>query len=237
MTNVYIFLNINMEPIPDDITKEIMLRTDIDVLKKLQHVSLKFLNEKLVFEGSIPIKMNNDWDLSHIVDEYGKKFNTDNLNIILYKLVKLAEHDAKMALLVNQIEKDRKYNPSFGQMSIELSGELLEYYYVLFNIIKPHLENIDHDTFTYNSIMITYDNGYKLDVNLFTNDEDGDVEFDITKSNAIDILTLMLFFRYTCINEDIEIVGRKNASFYYDHDKQSIYETLYQLEKKGLLVL
>lgn len=252
--------------IPNDISKEIMLKTDIDTLQnycqtnkefnKLCH-SLDFFNEKLVGEGSIPIifddirSMDN---LEHIVKECGQMFNTNNIYIILYRLIKLAEHDAKMILLVNQIEKERKYLSSFGSMSIELGGQKLAHYYVIYNIIKPDLihqfDNVDKAT--YNTITIEYDDGtYKLIYNLFTNDEndeDEEKEYDIEirKNDAINILTLFLFDKYTSINEDLHIYGRRDVEFWYDtdlqfghskeyYDKQNIYETLYQLEKQGLL--
>jgi methionine synthase I (cobalamin-dependent) len=111
-----------------------MLKTDIDTLynycqtnKEFNNLcyNMNFFNKKLVDEGSIPIMFDNIRsmdNLKHIVNEYGEMFNTKNIYIILYKLVKLAEHDAKMALLVNQIEKERKYLSSFGSMNIELGG-------------------------------------------------------------------------------------------------------------------
>lgn len=251
--------------IPTDISKEIMLKIDIDTLsnycqttKELNKLcyNMNFYNEKLVSEGYIPIMFDNIRsmdNLKHIVNEYGEMFNTKNIYIILYKLVKLAEHDAKMALLVNQIEKDRKYLSSFGSMDIELSGQKLEHYYIIYDIIKLELvhqfDNVDKAT--YNYITIEYDNGiYKLIYNLFTNDEDDDEEkeydIEINKIDAINILTLFLFDRYTSINEDLRISGRRGIEFWYDTDlrfghskeyynRQNIYETLYQLEKKGLL--
>lgn len=249
--------------IPNDISKEIMLKTDIDTLynycqtnKELNKLcySMDFYNEKLVSEGSIPIMFDNIRsmdNLKHIVNEYGEMFNTKNIYIILYKLVKLAEHDAKMALLVNQIEKERKYLSSFGSMDIELGGQKLEHYYVIYDIIKLDLvhqfDNVDKAT--YNTITIEYHNDtYKLIYNLFTNDDEEEKEYDIEidKIDAIHILTLFLFDKYTSINEDLHIYGRRNVEFWYDtdltsghsqeyYDKQNIYETLYQLEKQGLL--
>jgi hypothetical protein len=112
-------------------------------------------------------------------------------------------------------------------------------------------DNIDKAT--YNYITIEYDDGiYKLIYNLFTNDEtedaDEEKEYDIeiSKIDAINILTLFLFDKYTSINEDLHIYGIHDVEFWYDtdlifghseeyYDKQNIYETLYQLEKYGLL--
>jgi hypothetical protein len=247
---------------PYDALREIMLRSDITTIQKYCQTNieankmchdLNFWNEKLKRKNSIPIVLKDRKIEKDIFKSYREMFNTNNKYIILYNLIKLAEHDAKFALMVNQIETERKYNPSFGTMSIELSGEKLPYYYVIYDIIKPTLIDFDTKNWTYNSIAITYDKGlYNLSCNLFINryenEEEKNFDITITKLQAIYILSLLLFDKYTALNEDISIKDRNDKEFYYDTDlgfgfdqnfyvKQSIYETLYQLEKQGLLKL
>lgn len=240
-----------------------MLRSDITTIQKYCQTNIEaykmchdliFWNEKLKYENSIPIVLSDREIDDSVFDSYNEMFNTNNRYIILYNLIKLAEHDAKFALMVNQIETERKYNPSFGTMSVELSGEKLPHYYVIYDIIKPTLINFNIENWTYNTISITYDyieGSYSLNYNLFTNDEDEeeqDFDIIITKLQAIQILTLLLFDKYTAVNEDIYIKGRRDLEFYYDRDpsgnydynyyiRYNIYETLYQLEKQGLLEL
>lgn len=253
---------INESYIPYDALREIMLRSDINTIQKYCQTNieankmchdLNFWNEKLKHENSIPIILKDRKIEKDIFKSYREMFNTNNKYIILYNLIKLAEHDAKLALMVNQIETERKYNPSFGTISIELSGEKLPYYYVIYDIIKHTLIDFNIENWTYNSISITYDKGlYNLSCNLFINryekEEEKDFDITITKLQAIHILSLMLFDKYTALNEDIYIKDRNDKEFYYDTDlgfghdqnfyiKQSIYETLYQLEKQGLLKL
>lgn len=249
----------------DDNLKEIMLNSDLKTIKNFCQVNklanklcndLSFWNQKLALEGNIPIIFNDlrTFDeIKEVIVQQTDEYDTNNLNIVLYSLMKHSKRDAELALMVNKVEKNSKYLSTKGTIALDVINKLpaletIKYYYVLPEIVKLKIKEFE-DTIYLADVIIDYmtiklqKDEYHLIIK-FTNKNFKRVDVVIDKSDALRLLTLYLFDKYTYRDEDNSLKDSDGYLFEYvkdgDYDentayfgkKQGIYETLIQLHIK-----
>ena len=238
----------------DDTLKEIMLRADVDTIKiycltnknaeKLCHDPY-FWNEKLKLENLPPLFIQNMPDVN--LENYIGIYHIKNEWMILYSLMKTANKDAKKILIVNDMEANRKYDKTTGQISTDQSDDIIiDDFYVLPVKAIEKLKKLKDNHIV--NIEIHYNGKYTL--YLYTSNTDDSSEntthYKISYHETLNILTLLLYNKYIDVNPDLILVDSNDTEFYYDTDfrgttnaylmaKQTIYETINYLEKNNML--
>ncbi len=238
----------------DDTLKEIMLRADVNTInnycltnknaEKLCHDPY-FWNEKLLLEKLPPLFIQTIPDVN--VENYMNMYQNENKWIILYILMKTANQDAKKILIVNDIEVNRKYDQTTGQISTDQSDDIIiDDFYVLPAKVIEKLKKLKDNHIV--NIEIHYNGKYTL--YLYTSNEylssQNTTHYKISYHETLNILTFLLYNKYINVNPDLILVDSNDTGFYYDTDfrgttnayimaKQSIYETINYLEKNNML--
>lgn len=250
-----------------DTLREILLRADINTIKQYCLTTKEafklcddqyFWNEKLVLEGIPPMLFDHDLgttfrnlnDINVTFYENLTNTNAKNKMMILYQLMVLANQDAKKILIVNDIERNRQFEPTSGIIKTDQSEYIpIKSFYVLPSKAVKKLNKLgDTDILV---VELHYKKG-KYQLYLYTTNKElssqNTTHYKVSNNEAVNVLTLLLFDKYIAINPDLILVDSNDTEFYYDTDfrgdggnidrmvKQTIYGTLNALEKKGFKI-
>lgn len=242
------------ENLNQDMIREILLRSNIDQLSNLcltnknnEHIcqSESFWQEKLKYDGLPSIEF-----IDHSFDELKETYYTESDIITwfnIYKDLKEAQDEAKLILLINEIEKTRLNNQTLGMFIVQkISGNKDPYY-----IPKSLQQDLEE------KLKIQIDDYYKLEFHLLNNEyklvyvyappvhtmPKTTSSTTLTMNETLDILTLILFPGF---RDEIDIHDDDFGDFRYlprklTHvsvvlkERYTLYEAIEIMTNKGIM--
>ena len=210
--------------LPEDMIYQIMVKSDINTLKKLCIVNKQ--NEKICqTEQFWKAKFHND-DLPFLkfiqyeLKDYKNAFMFDNnikTWIKIYEEMKDAQKEAKEILLVNKIEKKRLNYKTKGIIMIDLTKQYEEIQLFYF-LPKVLLDKIAEDDISLEKfdIQLLDANNYNITLHIYNieTEEIITIESIVNEKVVEDVLTLYLFNSFTFYDIP-EIVDDRGFDFRY----------------------
>lgn len=243
------------ENLNQDMMREILLRSNIEQLSNLcltnkynEHIcqSESFWQEKLKYDGLPSIEF-----IDHPFEEVKETYFTESDIITwfnIYKDLKEAQDEAKLILLINEIEKTRLNNQTNGMFIVQKISGNKDPYYIPKSLQDDIIEKLK----------IKIDDYYKLEFHLLDNEyklvyvyappvhtlPKTNSSTTLTMKETLDILTLILV---TGFRDEIDIHDDDFGDFRYlpaklAHntsvvlkERYTLYEAIEILTNKGIM--